>query len=47
MIMEKNVEKYIVTRIRLTYKDGTHSNIKTVKEVYNFSSKPRRSGNNV
>lgn len=38
MNMEKNVEKYIVTRIRLTYKDGTHSNVKTAKEVYNLES---------
>lgn len=32
------MEKYIVTRIRLTYQDGTHSNIKTVKEIYNLNS---------
>lgn len=38
MNMEKNVEKYIVTRIRLTHKDGTHSNVKTTKEVYNLES---------
>lgn len=36
--MKKQTEKYIVTRIRLTYQDGTHSNIKTMKEVYNLES---------
>lgn len=34
----EKAEKYMVTRIRLTYQDGTHSNIKTVKEVFNLES---------
>lgn len=36
--MKKKAEKYLVSRIRLTYPDGTHSNIKTMKEVYNLES---------
>jgi hypothetical protein len=34
----KKSEKYIITRIRFTYSDGTHSTTKIRKEVYNVNS---------
>ena len=34
----KRVEKYIIHRIRIYYKDGTKANIKTAKEVFNINS---------
>jgi hypothetical protein len=34
----KKSEKYIITRIRIIYPDGTHNTIKTRKEVFNVNS---------
>ena len=34
----KRVEKYLIRRVRIYYKDGTKANIKTAKEVFNINS---------
>ena len=31
-------EKYIITRVKLTFEDGTRINVKTCKEIYNLQS---------
>jgi hypothetical protein len=34
----QKAQKYIITRIRIDYTDGTHNTVKTRKEVYNVDS---------
>lgn len=34
----KKIEKYIISRVRIYYKNGTRANIKTTKKVFNIDS---------